>query len=429
MSIPSSFPAIRSHIGDWAYFITVLPFAEVAERIRRADEIHTNKGLHDMIQRALSDRKMTIADYIRTQGERFFNAIVVGIYGGSPDWFPVDIEANSLRTRGDLQPVNLTTRAREAFGVLQLSGQENLFAIDGQHRVEGIKEALEVDPDLAREELAVLFVAHRTTAEGRARTRRLFTTLNKYAVPVRLHEIIALDEDDAFAIVTRLVVERYEGLAKTIGERDELIGLVRYRQALTPPSDHHSITSIETIYKLIEVLAFPRSDSKTRSAYKRSRPSPDVIESMYEEHVSFWEALRKHVMPMFEALGSRPEDCIAGRYRTREGGHILFRPVGQIAFGRAVRVLQDRNVGLDEAVGALSQTVLALNEVPWANVLWDPGRHAMLRSKPELSESLFLHMVNEPPRRQNYDLDQVYRDAVGDEELSIYDIPREMDLR
>ena len=426
---PGSFPAIRSHIGDWAYFITVLPFGEVRQRIRRADEIHTNKGLHDMIQRALSDRKIAIADYIRTQDERFFNAIVVGIYGGSPDWFPIEIEANSLRTGDELQPVNLTTRAREAFGVLQLSGQENLFAIDGQHRVEGIKEALEHDPELASEELAVLFVAHRATMEGRARTRRLFTTLNKYAVPVRLHEIIALDEDDAFAIVTRMVVEKYEGLAKTTGERDNLIGLVRYRQALIPPSDHHSITSIETIYKLLEVLAFPRSDSKTRSGYKRSRPSPDVIESMYERHVSFWEALREHVNPMFETLGSPPEDCIAGRYRTREGGNILFRPVGQIAFGRAVRVLQDRNVGLDEAVGALSQTVFALDQIPWVNVLWDPGRRAMLRGKAELSESLFLHMVNHPPRRPKFDFEQVYRNAVGDESVSIYDIPRAIDLR
>ena len=369
MPVPGSFPAIRSHIGDWAYFITVLPFGEVKARIRRADEIHTNKGLNDMIKRVLSDRTIAIADYIRTQGERFFNAIVVGIYGGSPDWFPVDIEGNSSLPGDGGQPINLSTRAREAFGVLQLSGQENLFAIDGQHRIEGIKEALAHDPDLASEELAVLFVAHRTTVEGIARTRRLFTTLNKYAVPVRLHEIIALDEDDVFAIVTRMIVERYEGLTNYTGDGDDLIGLVRYSQALIPPSDHHSITSIETLYKLIEVLAFPRSDSKRRNAYKRSRPSPAVIDSMYKGHVSFWESLRVHAKPMNQALGSRPEDSIAGRYRTREGGNMLFRPVGQIAFGRAVRILLDRNVGLDDAVGALSQTVLALDQIPWANVV------------------------------------------------------------
>ena len=84
MPSPGSFPAIQCRLGDWVYFISALPFAEVAERIRRAEEVHTNKGLSDMIQRALNERKSDIADYIRTQDERFFNAIVVGIYGGSP---------------------------------------------------------------------------------------------------------------------------------------------------------------------------------------------------------------------------------------------------------------------------------------------------------------------------------------------------------
>ena len=41
------------------------------------------------------------------------------------------------------------------------------------------------------------------------RTRRLFTTLNRYAKPVKKSEIIALDEDDIIAIITRELVEKY----------------------------------------------------------------------------------------------------------------------------------------------------------------------------------------------------------------------------
>ena len=381
MPSPGSFPAIQCRLGDWIYFITALPFAEVAERIRRAEEIHTNKGLNDLIQRELSDRKDEIADYIKTQNERFFNAIVVGIYGGTPDWFSVEIDPTlQVDIEGQGVP-NLSERGRNVLGILHLSGEEKLFAIDGQHRVEGIKEALEANPSLASEEIAVLFVAHRTTERGLARTRRLFTTLNKHAKAVKLSEIIALDEDDAFAAVTRMIVENYEGLSKTTQEGENDIGLVRYGSALIPPSDGHSITSIETVYKLISMLALPRSDAKGRRSLKQLRPPDEVLDSMYGAHVSFWETLRDSASPMSEALGSEPVARVAGKYRTDKGGDILFRPVGQTAFARAVRVLMDRNFPLDEAVSALSETTLALDHVPWAGVLWDPGRNAMLREE------------------------------------------------
>ena len=429
MPSPGSFPAIQCRLGDWVYFVTALPFAEVEARIRRAEEIHTHKGLNDMIQRALSDRKGDIADYIRGQGERFFNAIVVGIYGGAPDWFSVEIEQMRQLETDEHQIPNLSERGKNAFGILHLSGEENLFAIDGQHRVEGIKEALKEKPSLANEELAVLFVAHKTTTSGMARTRRLFTTLNKYAKPVKLSDIIALDEDDAFAIVTRMIVENYEGLSRTTQEAEDTISLVRFGQALIPPSDKHSITSIETVYKLIHTLSLPRSDVKRRRSFKQLRPTPEVIDSMYGEHVSFWEFLRTYVSPMSEALGSEPTDCMAGRYRTESGGNILFRPVGQTAFAGAVRILLDRKFPLDEAVSALSQTTLALHQPPWAGVLWDPGRRGMLRYKAELSESLFLHMVGQAPRRSKFDIESSYRDAVGDPLASLDSIPKALPIQ
>ena len=312
---------------------------------------------------------------------------------------------------------------------LHLSGEENLFAIDGQHRVEGIKEALKENPELAIEELAVLFVAHRTTEAGRARTRRLFTTLNKYAKPVKLSEIIALDEDDAFAIVTRLIVENYAGLSRTTQESKGIGNLVRFDSPRIPRSDEQSITSIETIYRLVYVLALQRSDAKGRQTLKQLRPTPQVVDSMYEEHVSFWDSLRTYVRPMSEALGSNPTNRIAGKYRNDNGGNILFRPVGQMAFAGAVRVLLDRNLPLDDAVSALSQTTLALDQPPWAGVLWDPGRRGMLRNKAELSESLFLHMVGQAPRRARFDIESSYRNAIGDPAATMDSIPKVLSMQ
>ena len=418
MAIPASFPAIRCQLGDWAYYSTVLPFSEVALRVQQANEINSNPGLDNMIQRELGPRVSDISLYLQQQPERFFSAIVVGVYGGAPNWFPVEIGDPV-----DPQPTNFSERARESLGILQLSGEERLFAVDGQHRVEGIKEALMIDDGLASEELTVLFVAHRESPEGIARTRRLFTTLNKYAKRVTTSEIIALDEDDAFAVVTRMMVNQYEGLNKTTQADGGQLSLVRFEGAQIPSRDRSSITTVQTLYKLIDILSVRRGDTRSRKELRQSRPAQDVIDSMYNGHEAFWDGLKTHIPAMEASLGSDPSAQKAGQYRYREGGHILFRPVGLEAFARALRILMDRGVPAMQGIRALASTQLMLNGVPWSGVMWDLSRYAMNRTNLQLAESLLLYMVGEPPANPKFDLEDVYRKQVGGASASLADVP------
>ena len=73
-------------------------------------------------------------------------------------------------------------------GILKLSGKEKLFAIEGQHRVEGIKRLAEQigDEEFGKmpDELCVIFVAHKRSPAGMRRTQRLFSTLNRHTKPV-----------------------------------------------------------------------------------------------------------------------------------------------------------------------------------------------------------------------------------------------------
>ena len=41
------------------------------------------------------------------------------------------------------------------------------------------------------------------------RVRRLFSTLNRYAKPVSMRDIIALDEDDIIAIASRELIDNH----------------------------------------------------------------------------------------------------------------------------------------------------------------------------------------------------------------------------
>ena len=179
---------------------------ELSSIVRYAKEIHKNVKLSDMIQRQLrGDRTAQISEYLKTQPERFFNSLVVAIYGGQPDWH----ELSNVRNRHTSEKLhNLTDETIASVGFLTLKGDEILFALDGQHRLAGIKKAVEdgLEHD-AYDEIAVIFVAHDNSEKGIERTRRLFTTLNKTARPVSKGEIIALDEDDVMAICVRRLVE------------------------------------------------------------------------------------------------------------------------------------------------------------------------------------------------------------------------------
>ena len=280
----TTFPAIRCSMGDWIYYVTYMKFSDVAHWIKRTEEIHKSEKLRDMIQRALTRRVNPIVDYLIEQDERFFNAIVVGVYGGDPKWYSIEVSGTPV-----LESPDLDEDSQHSIGLLVLEGNEKLFAIDGQHRVEAIKEALPKQPDLKDEDQSVIFVAHRTDEAGQRRTRRLFSTLNRYAKPVSKGEIVALDEDDAFAIVTRRLVEEFPLLRS--GFKKEA-GFVRFGKTTPIPStDRRSLTSVLALYDITEIIHVPFLDAQQRRKLQRlkiRRPNDDVLDSIFAEQTTYW---------------------------------------------------------------------------------------------------------------------------------------------
>ena len=73
-------PAIRSQMGIWIYYVSSLSFNEVLEYVSPIDdELHKSKLLSEMIQRSITDNYKSIANYLETQEERFFNALILAI--------------------------------------------------------------------------------------------------------------------------------------------------------------------------------------------------------------------------------------------------------------------------------------------------------------------------------------------------------------
>ena len=175
-------PSLRGLIGDWVYYPTLMKLKDIAERVSIAEEIYQNPTLSEMVQRWIKrNRGKEIKDYLLKQKQRFFNSLIVAVYEGDPSWHDITrVESNNPLVDAEEIPEDVVA----GIGFLSLNGEEKLFTLDGQHRLIGIKEAVEEDSELGEDELAVIFIAHRTNPEGMKRSRRLFTTLNKNAIKV-----------------------------------------------------------------------------------------------------------------------------------------------------------------------------------------------------------------------------------------------------
>ena len=415
------FPALQARMGDWDYYITTLTLEEVANRLLPATVIVTSPGINNWIQRrVMPDRAEQIASYLIKREQHFFPGIVVGVYLGEPTWYPINVEDNEILGTPGLAP-----RSKETLGILELDGTEELYAIDGQHRVAGIKAALallskegrtEEYNILANETLSVVFVsADRDEETELERVRRLFTTLNKEAKKVSEPEIVALDEDDPAAIVTRWVATKYEGLKPYYQDEEEsqpnLIQLSRQHEIRG--TNRRSVTTIVTLYRMIKSVFQPKLRSLARE-YNGNRPSEEKLQELYNEAVSIWKLLRKYDPALNEVLGTDPNQELAGKHRNSKGGHILFRPVGLQAFSGSLGVLKHRGVDTEQAIQSLCRLPTEISEPPWEHVLWDPlaGRMTTVNRRP-VAEALYLHMVGHQPRTSRYQLNVRYSELVG----------------
>lgn len=396
---PLVLPALRGSIGDWIYYSCLMPVSEIGTRVRYAEEIHPDKALSQLIQRSLEGtRARHIAGYLASSKERFFNSLVLATYGGSPDW----LEVGNFKSTTNPEIVRLIPEnAMDSLGFLSLSGSEKIFAIDGQHRLAGIKRAIGDGLKIAEEQVPVILVGHKKDAIGMQRTRRLFTTLNKTAVPVRKRDIIALDEDDVMAITVRRLVETNSAF------RDPKIAVISSQNI--PASNRVCLTTISSLYDTLKLLFMYEVKQRTDRSLRFNRPSDDRLEHYYKIATSYFSALGKVFKPAGDLFGAADPTSVSDIHRGPHGGHLLFRPIGlDIVTRTTVEIAQSRGIELSEAVNYLRKLPTDLSDAPYRHVIWDPDRHTVIVRGKALARELVRHMVglhtNESELTENYKL-------------------------
>lgn len=383
---PMVLPALRGVLGDWAFYSCLMSMNEVAKRVSFADEIHKNKNLSGMIQRQLrGSRSKDIASYLRQQKEHFFNSLVVATYGGDPNWYAIDSISPSKDL--DLGPVSPDTLA--SVGFLSFSGEENLFAIDGQHRLSGLKQLLQSDANdgLLSEDLSVIFVAHKNDTTGLERTRRLFTTLNKTAKPVSKGDIIALDEDDVMAITVRGLVEKTDLFA---GDRVAFVA-----NNNMPATNKKSLTTIGNLYDVLTVL-FSKVKVDLRANkidLTRVRPADKKLKDYLDLASLYFSEMGKHFAEVGEFFQSQDTEPVVTKYRGKHGGSIMYRPIGQKAFVEIIEKLTADGLSLKQAIAKAAKLPTDLTAKPYCDLVWNVGTGTISNSHVVTLREVLLYMI------------------------------------
>ena len=342
-------------MGDWTYYSVAMRFDEIASRVSSAREIdnsYTELPLSRWIQRRLDSKRVeSVSNYLLVESSRFFASIVVGIHGGQPEWHSLSLDRDLIGTTA----LSALEENRESeIGILTLSGDEELFAIDGQHRLHGIKDAITrpLAADIAAEQVIVSLVEHDLRAPDR--TRKMFMALNRLGKKPSVFDLICLDDADAFAIAVRGFVDS-EGLLpfEAISMAGESLSASR-----------REIISLVGLWRIAKELWWDSTGPETSD-------SPAIHDCL----VAFFKSLLSSSAELTEAATKGGD---AGRYRGGVSNNVLFRPVFLRALARVVGILYGPEPARIEAwVGRLRYPRDTESE-HWRSILWDASKGTIL---------------------------------------------------
>lgn len=388
-------PALRAKMGIWIYYISTLSFNDIAKYVSPINnELHSSSLLSEMIQRSITDNYKSIAHYLETQDEHFFNALILAVYDGNPEWNELRIEGENGQDIYDL-------------GLLSLNGKEKIFPVDGQHRVEGIKQAIKKKPELGEDRIAVIFVGHSKDEIGMQRTRRMFSTLNRYAKPVSMRDIIALDEDDIVAIASRELIDNTKLFLD-----DKILDA---KTKAIPESNTKAFTSIIQYYNcnkellklMLKDIDVKGTDNKKLRGKKKidefikHRPNDEMINSFVDLCKKYWECLFSKCIDYFQC-----DNCEVGNYRNKNGGHLFFRPISLFPFTKVmVYINAETNLDFNQILERFPDDILWIQHPLWKKIIWDHEQKKMITSHQKLIERLLLYiydktMVSEKDKRR-----------------------------
>jgi DNA sulfur modification protein DndB len=372
-------PCLRGVLGNWVFYSALMSSEQISRRVQTAKNIREAKALEDFLQRELKDRVKGIAQYLLKRENRFFNSIIVGVFDALPEWIQFDL-GKAAKAIG----MPYSEEIEDSLGLLVFSGDENMFAIDGQHRVEGIKLARQKSADTIKvDQYSVILVAHVDDKDGKIRTRRLFSDINKRAIPVSNGDKVVIDEDELNALVARRIYANYPHF-----KRGKLISITENERM--PDGDTKHFTNLLTLYAV---------NKKLRKLFKKQRGLPEYaleqVEAFARTSADFYDFVIQHEPSYRRFFGSKTTTLAKERRNNR---NLLFRPIGLVLLASLYAYFRNAN-NLDVLTNNLKRIKFTSPDGHFDRILWNEGRVEARAKNRKAAYELCLYLLGEQDRQ------------------------------
>ncbi|HEY9854049.1 MAG TPA: DGQHR domain-containing protein [Leptolyngbyaceae cyanobacterium] len=395
--------------------------------------------IEEIQQRPLDwSRQASLAQYLAARKHHKFPPVLVVINQPwvdepkSPEW---GSNGKAIKSAADFIPLDKDGKA----GLLNVSEDVTIFALDGQHRLMGVQGLMEliqtgklqrykkekkpagsfitvddlrdefqIDPaylqNLAKEKIGIEFISAvvpgETRDEARRRVRSVFVHVNLMAVPLTKGQLAQLDENNGFAIVARKIAVTHP-ILKDVEKRNPRVNW----DSATVAAKSTVLTTLQALTEMAErylMPKFPQWKLPQKKGLIPMRPEDEELEEGIAEFTKLFDNLAN--LPSFRRLESGTETPEMRRFSfEKEGGegNILFRPVGQVALAQALGIVVFKNrFSLQTVFDKLHKfdaddgfSNMEYPESLWYGVLYDPNKKRVLVAGRDLATKLIVYIL------------------------------------
>jgi DGQHR domain-containing protein len=439
----------RTNMGGSESYIGAVTLQWLADRVKYASEMSLlsdryqaedqnisidSKTIEIIQQRPLDwSRQAALVQYLGARTSHKFPPVLVTIDRAWVDNTYAD-EWGRGGKANESAAIFTAIDGNNSVGLLDVDESVRIYALDGQHRLMGVQGLMELlrtgelpryNKDrhpvgnkitraelgtsdeylesLPQETIGIEFISAvvkgETQLEARRRIRSIFVHVNLMAIALSKGQLAQLDENDGFAIVARTIAVNHP-LLKDVPRRKPRVNW----DSATVATKTTVLTTLQALQDMAAKYLqyqYPHWKPKAQKGLVPLRPDKAELEAGIAAFSQLFDNLSQ-----FTSYGRlQGEDTPQlRRFSFEPGGgegHILFRPVGQVAFaqGIAMAVFKKKMAETEvfrkleryDADGGFSH--INTPQSLWYGVLYDPNKKRILVSGKDLAAKSIVYLL------------------------------------
>jgi len=389
-----SLPCIKGKMGSTVFYQAVIPARDLVALVHRPGKKNrwAYQGIEERMNNDPSIRRIRsdLVPYLESSENRFFGSLIVLVDG------------NELEFRSAFGVDPLTGSDR--LGCLTFNEDSKLIVLDGQHRLIALKavvdrarRSLKGSP-VENDDVCVIFIQHETDEK----TGQIFNRVKRHAKPASRSDRLIVDQDDAYAVIARQLLNDDEPLG--LQDRDGELLLVNWRNH-TLSARSKKFTTLSTVYETVKLIL----EYHGRPEYWATRPdlTQQDREESYEIVKQFWQTVIDHLEPLKQA---RENSSLVPQMRSDDHEYsLLLKPVGQIALFEGIVIAEHHNLSIVTAVKRANEIDWRMTAAQWKGNLIRSSGIVDTRTEHRRNAAYLIAYLVAADRMSEGERDKVYK--------------------